>query len=91
MVSIGDALHSFLKSANWQNRLYEMRIRDDWEIIMGTTIAKYTKDVKLYDHTLTIYTDMPVLKNELHLGKTQIIDNINRYLGINILRSVVVK
>jgi predicted nucleic acid-binding Zn ribbon protein len=89
--SIGDALSSFLKSARWKARIDEMRIQGEWEKIMGATIAKYTREVKLREGVLIIATDVGPLKQELQFGKQQIINNVNEYFKEKVVNEVVIK
>lgn len=91
MMSIGDSLNSFLKSAKWQTRINEIRIKAEWEKIMGTTIARYTREVKLKDGILVIATDVAPLKQELQFGKEQIIRNVNEYFKDTVVKEVVIK
>lgn len=90
-ISIGDALGNFLKSARWTNKIHEIRIQREWEKIMGATIAKYTRDVKLKDGILIISTDVAPLKQELQFGKEQIIKNVNEYFKETVIKEVVIR
>ncbi len=90
-ISIGDALSNFLKSARWQTKINEIRIRTEWEKIMGVTIAKYTREVKLKEGVLIIATDVAALKHELQLGKSQIIANVNEYFKEQVVKEVVIR
>jgi predicted nucleic acid-binding Zn ribbon protein len=91
MLSIGDSLNSFLKSAKWQAKINEIRIKTEWEKIMGATIARYTREVKLKDGILIIASDVAPLKQELQFGKEQIIRNVNEYFKDNVVKEVVIK
>lgn len=90
MLSIGDSLNSFLKSARWQTKINEIRIKTEWEKIMGATIARYTREVKLKDGVLIVSTDVAPLKQELQFGKEQIIKNVNEYFKDKVVRDVVI-
>lgn len=90
MISIGDSLNSFLKSARWQTKINEIRIKTEWEKIMGATIARYTREVKLKDGVLIISTDVAPLKQELQFGKDQIIKNVNEYFKDIVVKEVVI-
>jgi predicted nucleic acid-binding Zn ribbon protein len=90
-LSIGDALHLFFKNAHWKARMDEIRLQSEWEKIMGATIAKYTKEIKLKEGTLIIATDIAPLKHELQMAKDQIKANINEYFKENIILEVRIK
>lgn len=87
-LSIGEAIGAFLKSERWTSRIYTIRIKSEWEQIMGKTIARYTKDVKLSEGVLTVFTEVAALKQELQFGKPQIIANVNAYFKDNVVKDV---
>ena len=89
--SIGEALNLLLERSKWKPKVTELRLRQEWETITGKTIAKYTRDIGLYDKTLTIYTDVAPLKQELLVGKDQLIKNINDYFGEQVINEIVIK
>lgn len=88
---IGQVLQQIVKSARWENRMNAIRITENWEAIMGRTIAKYTDKVMLKDGVLIIYTNIAPLKQELQSGKEQIIERVNEYLKAKAVRSVVIR
>lgn len=90
-ISVGDALSNFLKSSRWKARIDEIRVKGEWEKIMGNTIAKYTREVSLKDGVLYIATDVAPLKQELQFGKTQIINNVNEYFKELVVKDVVIR
>ena len=89
--SIGEALNLLLERSKWKPKVTELRLRQEWETITGKTIAKYTRDIGLHDKTLTIYTDVAPLKQELLVGKDQLIKNINDYFGEQVINEIVIK
>jgi len=91
MLSVGDSLNSFLRSARWKSKIDEIRMKTEWEKIMGATIAKYTTDVRLKEGVLIITSDVGPLKQELQFGKQQIIANVNEYFKETIVKDVVIK
>jgi Dna[CI] antecedent, DciA len=88
--SIGDAIKQMLNNSNWKNRYLQSRIKADWEIIMGKTVAKYTQEVKFVDGTLVIKTNVGPLKNELNIGRDLIKQRFNEHLKETVIREVIV-
>ena len=66
-------------------------MRDECETIVGKTIGKYTRNINLYNKVLTIYTDVAPLKQELQLGKEQLIQRINEYFEERVVEDIMVK
>lgn len=89
--SIGDAIALLMKRSGWKPRVTEVRIKQEWEQMTSKTIAKYTRNLYYDNGILTIYTDVAALKQELNLSKTQLIANINEYLGEDAIRDIIVK
>jgi len=69
----------------------EVRLHKEWEQIAGKTISKYTRNVYLNQQTLILYTDVAPLKQELLLGKQQLMERINLYFGETVVTEVVIK
>lgn len=89
--SIGQAINLLLEKSGWKTKVHELRMRNEWEAIVGKTIAKYTSDIHLSNRVLTIRTDIAPLKQELQLAKEQLINQINEYFSETVLLDIVVR
>lgn len=89
--SIGEALNLLLERSHWKPKVFALRISQEWEAITGKTIARYTRSVNMNGKTLTIYTDVGPLKQELQFGKEQLIARINEYFNERVVEDIVVK
>lgn len=89
--SIGEALNLLLERSKWKPKVHELRMRQEWEQIAGKTVAKYTKNIRLTDQVLTIFTDVAPLRQELLLAKEQLKSTINQYFGEIVVKEIMVK
>ncbi len=89
--SIGEALNQMLEKSHWKPKIVALRMSEEWEAITGKTIAKYTRSINMYNKTLTIYTDVAPLKQELQLGKEQLMVRINEYFNERVVEEIVIK
>ena len=89
--TIGDALNAFLQNARWLPKIQERRVQTEWEVIVGKTIAKYTRNIKLNNGILSVATDVAVLKQELQFGKAQLIERINEHFGTQVVKEIVIR
>jgi len=89
--SISEAISLIMEKSGWKPKANEIRLRAEWETIVGKTIARYTKNLYLYNQVLTIYTDMPALKQELVFGKEQLMARLNEHFGEKIVKDIIVK
>ncbi len=88
--SVGDALKKIINEASWKQQYYNAIIKENWNVIAGDTIAKYTSEVKLVDTFLVIKTPVAALKYELMHSKQLLIDKTNEFLGLNLIKDIVV-
>ena len=89
--SIGEALNLLLERSHWKPKVVELRMRQEWEAIVGKTIAKYTRNINVFNKVLTIYTDVAPLKQELQLGRAQLVVRINEYFNEPVINDIVIK
>lgn len=89
--SIGDAIKKMLNESHWKQRYLVTKLNEDWESLMGKTIAKHTKSLFLQNGVLTIQTDAAPLKQELSYNKSLLIAKLNQHLGENIVKEIIVK
>ena len=91
LYSIGEALNLLLEKSHWKPKVHELRMKEEWETIVGKTISKYTRSISLYNKKLTIHTDVAPLKQELLLGKEQLITRINEYFAERVIEEIIIK
>lgn len=89
-ISVGDALKKFLEKSTLKPRMNELRLRQDWEKLMGKTIARHTDSITLKDKKLIIHTTVSPLKHELSFSKEKIIKLINEALGEEAVKEIII-
>lgn len=89
--SVGDAIKLLMQKSGWKPKVTELTLRENWEEVVGKTIARYTRDINFYKGILTIYTDVAALKQELSMAKEQLINRINEYLQETAVTDIVIK
>ena len=91
LLSLGDALKEFVGKHKLQKGLDKVQVRDVWNDQMGPAIAKYTTAIKLDRDTLFVQLSSSVLREELSYGKQHIIDNLNKSLGKDLVKKLVLR
>ncbi len=89
--SVGEAIGLLMEYSHWTPRVHEARIRSEWELIVGKTIARYTDKILLEGKMLAIYTQVPPLKQELRVSSARLVQSINDYLGVAAITGIVVR
>ncbi|MFL5742221.1 MAG: DUF721 domain-containing protein [Flavisolibacter sp.] len=88
---IGDAIRQFLSQSRIKGGIQALQIEEVWEQVMGKTIARYTKNLKVIHRTLIITTDVAPLKQELSYQKEKIKLRVNEALGEKLIDEVVIQ
>jgi predicted nucleic acid-binding Zn ribbon protein len=88
---MGDALQEYLNKSRLKPRLLEIKVQENWEMLMGKTISRYTQSIALIDGKLIITTAVGPLKQELSYSKDKIVKLVNEMLGEPAIREVIIK
>ena len=90
-LTIKQAIDELLSHYQLNDNLYETRLTNAWEKMMGKVIAKHTLDIQLKKSILFIRLDSAVLREELSYAKQKIISILNRELKKDVIRDVVLQ
>ncbi len=90
-LSLGDALQRYLDHSSLKPGLLDARLKEDWEKLMGKTIARYTDSVEIRDKKLIIHTTVSSLRHELNFSREKIIRLINAAFGEEVIRDISVR
>ena len=87
-LTIKEAINELLNHFHLNENLYETRLTNAWERVMGKVIAKHTLDLRLKNGILFIRLDSAMLREELSYAKQKIISILNKELkeGCTIIR-----
>ncbi len=88
--SMSEAINKMLQDSHWKYRYQVTKLKEDWELLMGKTVAKHTDDLKIRDAKLYIYTTIAPLKNELSFNKHLLVAKINQHFGEVFIKDIVV-
>ena len=76
-MSLGDAIKAFLKVNDLDEKLLEKEIYARWEELAGTTINNRTTKVTYRNGMLTVFVNSSVLRNELSMKRTALLEKVN--------------
>lgn len=88
--TLKEALHAMVDQYRLKSKLNQTRIRSHWETMMGPSITRYTREIKMGRKKLYIYLDSAPLKQELSMGKEKIRKMMNEALGEEYIKEVVI-
>jgi hypothetical protein len=89
--SISDILKVIIQENNLQKGIDGINVRDAWASLMGPGVNNYTREIMLKNGVLYVQLTSAVLREELSYGKEKIVQMINRELGREVVKEVVLR
>jgi predicted nucleic acid-binding Zn ribbon protein len=89
--SMQDALRHLVDNSTWGTQLKVIRIKDNWETIVGKTIARYTDQLQVNQGVLYVRCAAGPVKSELNYNKKELAQKVNEFLQENFIHDVVVR
>ncbi len=91
-VRMGDLWTDFLKDCpNIARKINEAKIPDIWAEIVGSYIAGMTTSINISRGVLHVTIASSVVRNEVFMRRGYLVAEINRRLGGDTIRNVIVK
>lgn len=90
-MSISEVLQEFVDHNKLQKGLDKVTVKDVWHQQMGPAIQKYTTAIKLEGSTLYIQLSSSVLREELSYGREKIIKMLNKELGRELVKKLILR
>ena len=87
--SLSDILGEFSQQKKLKKPLLEAKIVNLWKPLMGDLIDKYTEKVFVKNGVLFVKVQQGALKNELLYLQEQIIEKINKEVGEDAIKKMV--
>lgn len=89
--SLHEALQEFIAANKLQGGMDQVNVRDAWERVLGNGVKRYTQTVKLHNGILYVNLSSSVLREELSLGKSRIIQMLNEDLGREVIQKLILR
>jgi len=89
--SLSEALKEFISRNNLQGGIDEVNVREAWERVLGNGVNHYTKSVTLRNDVLYVNLSSSVLREELSLGISRIIEMLNEDLGKEVIKKLILR
>jgi len=86
--SIGKLVMRNLRMQGLETPLLQKRLVESWPLVAGPAIARYTKDVSLYNQTLFVRLSAPALRADLSMRRQEFVTLLNKYVGAQIIADI---
>lgn len=84
-------ISEYIEALGHKRKLKEVNIVASWNKIMGTMIARRTKNIYIKNKVLYVYLDSAVMRNELVMMREQIRTHLNEHAGAQIVDKIMFK
>ena len=84
-------LQQFVKSNRLERGLAEHRLMRSWKDLLGITVAKKTKSLRIQNRKLIVTLHSSVVRNELSMIKDTLIPKLNEAAGMDVIDDVVLR
>jgi len=88
-MSLGEAIRAYIKAMGFEKKLKENALINSWESIMGRSVARATGNIYLQNQTLFIELNSSVVRHQLQMMKSGIIDALNKNAGEILIKDIV--
>jgi hypothetical protein len=88
---LSDVIRQVLKAQKLDVHLYEKMLIEAWPVVLGDNLVKYTTDLVIRKKVLYVSLSSSVLRHDLSLSKTQIMQSLNKQVGTEVIVDIVFK
>jgi predicted nucleic acid-binding Zn ribbon protein len=89
--TLKEAIEALMKRYRLQEGMTAHKAKKCWEEVAGPFIASKTRHVQFKEGVLTIAVESPALRQELHMSRSTIQEQMNRHLGKDTIAEVRIK
>ena len=88
---LSEVLKEYIEQNQLDKKLKEIDVVQNWENLLGKTIAHYTKNIYIRNRILYVEISSSVVKNELFMMREEICRRINEDAGQNVVSKIIFK
>ena len=86
-----EVIREFVEVYRLKNKLNQFRLIEKWEAVVGKMIAKHTQGLSVNRRTLYVEMDSSIVRNEVYILKSKIINELNKEFEETIIDNIVFK
>ena len=86
--SIGNVIQQFLREEGLETPYNQFKLLKALEEVLGQGISRYIGNAFIKNQTLNVEIKSPVLRQELSIGKTKIVQRLNNTVGTQVIADI---
>ena len=89
--TLKQVLGDLMKKSHMDEKILVIELKDRWEELAGSLVARHTLELSIFKSKLTIRLDSAPLKQEVNYRKKALLDKINNGMGKIVVTEIVIK
>jgi predicted nucleic acid-binding Zn ribbon protein len=89
--TLKEVINELLEKYRITEKIDEVTLMEQWQELMGKMIAQHTKRIYLKNKKLFIELSSSVVRSELAIAKSKIIEMLNKNFGREVVKDIVLK
>jgi len=90
-VILKDVIAEFVRKEGLEEGLLRARLYGLWDELLGLTVAKNTRNKYITGRKLIVELDSSIIRNQLFMMRQEIVTQLNKQLGKNLIDELVLK
>ena len=86
---LGKVLHELVNQKNLKKGIANVKVKNAWDKIIGSSIQSYTDNLQYRGTTLFVQLNSSALREELTYGKDKLLQHLNAELGDHYVEKIV--
>lgn len=87
--NLGSLIAQLVKQYQLEGKLLEVRAVQAWSTLFGPAVARHTDHVEVKNRILYVHLRSSVVRNELMMQKSRIVEAVNERVGQSVIDKVV--
>ena len=88
---VGGVILQYLRETGLETPLNEHRLIQAWGTLLGPTVTRYTKDLRIYNQVLFVTITSAAMRNELMMRRTELTACLNAHVGAQVITQIVLR
>ena len=89
--TLKQVMGDLMKKSHMDEKLLGMELKERWEEVAGSLVARHTTELSFVKNKLTIRLDSAPLKQEIGYRKQALIEKINKGMGKVVVTEIVIR
>lgn len=88
---VGGVILQYLREMGLETPLNEHRLIQAWDKVLGQSVSRYTKELRIYNQVLYVTMTSAALRNELMMRRTELVSRLNAEAGAQVISQIILK